>query len=33
MLDMEDKVYKNKFAVKAALGIIKVMKKVDGIKD
>lgn len=33
MLDMEDSIYKNKYAIKAAIGMIKVMKKIDGIKE
>jgi len=33
MLDMEDKVYQNKYAVRAALGLIKTMNKVEKIKE
>lgn len=33
MIEMEDRIYKNKFAVKAAIGIIKVMKKIEPIKE
>lgn len=33
MVEMEDKIYKNKFAVKAAIGMIKTMKRVDPIKE
>jgi hypothetical protein len=33
MLEMEDNIYKNKFAVKSAIGIIKVMRKVEKIKE
>lgn len=32
MLKMEDNVYKNKYSVKAALGIIKACKKLDKIR-
>jgi hypothetical protein len=28
MIDMEDRVYRNKYAVRAAIGMIKVAKKV-----
>lgn len=30
---MEDHLYRNKFAVKAALGLIKIYNKLDKIKD
>lgn len=33
MLEMEDNIYKNKNAVKAAFGIIKTMNKVEKIKE
>jgi len=33
MIDMEDHLYKNKFAVKSALGMINAMKKLEKIKD
>jgi hypothetical protein len=33
MLEMEDHLYRNKYAVKAALGLIKVYKKIDKIKE
>ena len=33
MLNMEDNIYTNKYAVASAIGIIKVMKKVDTIKE
>jgi N-alpha-acetyltransferase 15/16, NatA auxiliary subunit len=33
MLEMENDLYKNKHAVKAAIGFLKVMKKVSSIKD
>ena len=33
MVEMEDQIYKNKFAVKSAIGIIKIMKKVDHGKE
>ncbi len=33
MLDMEDELYKNKFAVKSTIGMIKVMKKIESIKE
>jgi sulfur transfer complex TusBCD TusB component (DsrH family) len=33
MLEMEDEIYKNQNAVKAAIGIIKTMNKVDKIKE
>ncbi|CDW89756.1 n-alpha-acetyltransferase auxiliary subunit-like [Stylonychia lemnae] len=33
MLEMEDNIYKNKNAVRAAIGIIKTMKKVDKIRE
>jgi hypothetical protein len=33
MIDMEDNLYRNKYAVRASIGIIKVMRKVVGIKD
>jgi hypothetical protein len=33
MLEMEDKLYQNKYAVKAALGLIKVYQKIDKIKE
>lgn len=29
MIEMEDSVYKNKYAVKCALGIIKALKKIN----
>lgn len=32
MIDMEDKVYKNKYAVKCALGMIKTLRKVEKVK-
>lgn len=32
MLDMEDNVYKNKYAVKSALGSIKVLRKLSKIQ-
>jgi N-alpha-acetyltransferase 15/16, NatA auxiliary subunit len=31
MIQMEDKVYKNKFAVRAAIGMLKVAKKTEGL--
>jgi hypothetical protein len=33
MIDMEDNVYKNRYAVRAALGMIKTMRKLEMIKD
>ena len=33
MIDMEDRIYKNNFAVKAALGLIRALKKVEKIKE
>jgi hypothetical protein len=33
MLDMEDHIYRNRYAVKAALGLIKIYKKLDTIKE
>lgn len=33
MIEMEDRIYKNKFAVKAALGMIRALKKIDRIKE
>jgi hypothetical protein len=33
MLDMEDNLYKNKYAVRAAIGAIKTLKKLDAIKE
>jgi len=30
---MEDNIYKNKYAVKAAIGAIKTLKKINPIKD
>ena len=33
MLEFEDDLYNNKYAVNSTIGMIKVMKKVDKIKD
>ena len=33
MIEMEDKIYKNEFSVKAALGLIRSLKKVEKIKE
>lgn len=33
MLDMEDNIYKNKFAVKATIGLIKTMNRINKIKE